>query len=516
MSWEDIVVSSKILGHISSGVYRSAGGALKELVSNAFDANAARVVITTNHPSFDIITCRDNGDGMTLGQFRNLMKGGIGDSQKRTEEDKTPDSGRPIIGWLGIGMLGVAQICHEFTITSHHKETQTAFKATISLIDFLSEKVREIEPDELDEDLDVGKFSIEKIEFEASKRGTYIVASDMRSAFVRKFREFPGQPLPIKFSKFLNAIHNARSIKELGDYWQMVWELSISCPIPYIDGAFDWSKIKIDDAQNFLLAENQKLKDYKFDVVVDGLSLRKPVILPNPKETRDKKDLYGRAFSFQFDKLIYGQPLKLHGYIYLQDGRAIEPFEIRGVLIRIRNIAIGSYDPSFLQYPKIEGPRFNWLSGEIFIEEGLESALNIDRDSFNEIHDHYVKLQRLIHDLLPKVFYQASQGVRERSSEKQERKQFQQVSKMRSVLMNELGKEYIVEFEENETDKGPIELDNNKKKLVLYTNHPLWPRAKSKSEIAQLSLIAFEIAVSRPEEEQKEKFLDLLISLLDD
>lgn len=66
MDWQNIIVSSKILGHISAGVYRSPAGAIKELVSNAFDANATRVAITTNWLSFDIITCRDNGSGMTL------------------------------------------------------------------------------------------------------------------------------------------------------------------------------------------------------------------------------------------------------------------------------------------------------------------------------------------------------------------------------------------------------------------------------------------------------------------
>jgi hypothetical protein len=91
MDWEDIVVSSKILGHISAGVYRSAGGALKELVSNAFDASATRVVITTNPPSFDIITCYDNGNGMRLEDFHWIMKEGIGESTKRVAGDVAQD-----------------------------------------------------------------------------------------------------------------------------------------------------------------------------------------------------------------------------------------------------------------------------------------------------------------------------------------------------------------------------------------------------------------------------------------
>ena len=55
MTWESITVSNKVVGHISAGIYRSPGGALRELVGNAFDANDARVIITTNWPSFDLL-----------------------------------------------------------------------------------------------------------------------------------------------------------------------------------------------------------------------------------------------------------------------------------------------------------------------------------------------------------------------------------------------------------------------------------------------------------------------------
>ena len=149
-NWRDIEVNSKLLGHISAGIYRSPAGAIKELVSNAFDADATRVAITTNWPSFDIITCRDDGSGMTQGKFKEIMTGGIGDSAKRVltdgERDDVTILGRPLIGWLGIGMLGIAQICHEFKVISHHKDTQTAFSARIRLVDFLREKVSEFSP----------------------------------------------------------------------------------------------------------------------------------------------------------------------------------------------------------------------------------------------------------------------------------------------------------------------------------------------------------------------------------
>ena len=423
MTWEDIVVSRKILGHISSGVYRSAGGALKELVSNAFYADASRVVITTNWPSFDIISCYDNGLGMTSTVFRRIMTHCIGDSFKRAMTETTQKLGRPLIGWLGIGMLGIAQICHEFKVISHHSGTKTAFQASIRLGDYLREKVETIDPvSSGDRELEVGQFMLEEIDYDHNRSGTYIVAADMRSAFVKKFREHPGDPLPSKFSSFLDSVHKERSLKTLGDYWQMIWELTIECPIPYVEeGPFEWLEIEASPTMQEKLQDLKRtLKDYNFEVIVDGLSLRKPNLFPFPSIKQDGTAMSGQLFLIDKKMKVSGKLLSLLGYIYLQNGQAIEPMELRGLLIRIRNVAIGAYDPTFLKYPKIEGPRFTWVSSEIYIEEGLEYALNIDRDSFNEMHPHFVSFQRTVHTALEEVFLYANRGVKERSLIKQE------------------------------------------------------------------------------------------------
>ena len=148
-----------------------------------------RVVITTNWPSFDIITCRDDGSGMTQDKFQRIMTQEIGNSDKRIKKNGNADDltnrGRPIIGLLGIGILGVAQICHEFKVISHHKDTQTAFSARIRLADFLREKVSDISPNQVPEQqIDVGQFMIETIEYEPDKEGTYVIISDMRFSFL--------------------------------------------------------------------------------------------------------------------------------------------------------------------------------------------------------------------------------------------------------------------------------------------------------------------------------------------
>ena len=61
-----IRVHEKALAHLSRGLYRSPASALRELVSNGWDANATTVRITTNYPNFFQLSVEDNGDGFWL------------------------------------------------------------------------------------------------------------------------------------------------------------------------------------------------------------------------------------------------------------------------------------------------------------------------------------------------------------------------------------------------------------------------------------------------------------------
>lgn len=518
--WHDIKVNSKILGHISAGIYRTPGGALKELVSNAFDADATRVTITTNWPSFDIITCRDNGNGMTLDKFKSIMTQEIGNSTKKVPinelDTNCTNRGRPIIGWLGIGMLGVAQICHEFKLISHVKENQRAFRASIRLGDFRGEEIQEISKEQNSKQLvDVGKYMIEPIEYDPNKVGTYVIASDMRSAFVMKFRRTLGKkplPLPSKLSEFLKVVHRARSVKSLSDYWQMVWELSVSCPIPYKDGGpFDWSKIEVDSELKTQFIELlQRLNDYNFEVVIDGLSLRKPnqfplfsPLLPKKKQTK------GKLFSLHKIVKVYGGTLKLSGYIYLQFSRSVEPMELRGLLIRIRNTAIGNYDSTFFQFPRVPSPPFNWLSGEIYVEGDLQLALNIDRDSFNELHPHYVALKNTIHELLEdKIFPTAGQEQRKQSQKINKDKQNEKRVVLESIIHKELGDDYTLTSSDEQ--QFPLSIDTNQNCIIMNDQSKFLPNSKNKRELLEYIAHAFEISMLVSEDERRETFYRLL------
>ena len=78
-----INVAASVIADISAGIYRTPAGALKELISNAFDADAESVRISTGDPHFRTFTCTDDGSGMTPDRFKEIM-GLIGGSSNAT------------------------------------------------------------------------------------------------------------------------------------------------------------------------------------------------------------------------------------------------------------------------------------------------------------------------------------------------------------------------------------------------------------------------------------------------
>ena len=55
----------RVLARVTDGIYRQPGSAIRELVSNAYDADAKQVVIKTDRPRFHTLSVEDDGIGMT-------------------------------------------------------------------------------------------------------------------------------------------------------------------------------------------------------------------------------------------------------------------------------------------------------------------------------------------------------------------------------------------------------------------------------------------------------------------
>ena len=91
-----------------SGVYKPFVKAFKELISNAFDADAENVTVRFAE-DFSSVTVTDDGFGMTPFEFRNDFTR-IGGSSRRWAGDRTR-KGRLRIGNKGIGFLALARYC---------------------------------------------------------------------------------------------------------------------------------------------------------------------------------------------------------------------------------------------------------------------------------------------------------------------------------------------------------------------------------------------------------------------
>jgi hypothetical protein len=509
-----IKVHEKALGHLSRGLYRSPASALRELVSNAWDANATTVRITTNYPRFFQIAVEDNGVGFTRDEFVNLMEGGIGNSEKAPS--RVSPSGRPIIGRLGIGMLGIAQICLGFRIISRPK-TGKGFSARIRLYDLLKESLDRNDPSVTRQEsgtreVDVGDYHVEEsFDLRNVRFGTTIIADDVHPTFVRAFQDsvaFKGFKRPSKeWSGLLKIVSRVRSLQELGDYWRLIWELAASCPVPYLNDRA---------VPHNLIAEDQKtLKSYNFKVFVDGLELRKPVYLHGNPEGYTYQHIQPQT------KRVYDKNLVFHGYIVVQEGTQLHPDELRGIMIRIKNVGIGYYDPSFLDYRINQGPRSRWLTGEIVVDNGLEDALNIDRDSFNRFHPEFRAIQEYVHEILnTKIFPEVYRQIEKRSAQRVDEKE-----KARNRTLKETVSEFtdlpVKLRKQSQEDKAvsetpTVSIEGRKNQISLILPSPDDLDIKKSNRQLALSLLAiFEIATrEKTRDKQRKVFTDLLLKLL--
>lgn len=118
--------SDRVIARVTDGIYRQPASALRELVSNAWDADANHVTVLTDAPRFSRIYVRDDGAGMSYETLSRLVHS-IGGSSKRTEigqklgvasqedPDRTP-GGRLLIGKIGIGLFSVSQLARRFRV----------------------------------------------------------------------------------------------------------------------------------------------------------------------------------------------------------------------------------------------------------------------------------------------------------------------------------------------------------------------------------------------------------------
>ena len=290
----------RVLARVTDGIYRQPGSALRELISNAYDADATEVIVQTDRPRFDQIVISDNGVGMSPAALAHVLNH-IGGSAKRhrhgvdlgmarSDDPTRSPGGRKLIGKIGIGLFSVSQLTNSFDIITKTKGDPFRSVASVVLRQYTDEPV------ENDGEMyEAGRVNLWREPAEdIESQGTRIVLTGVRPSTKKLLRSSElwetieqaeelsddspppkppryhigrvqggggselrniGEQLdatpwnatdePVEaFSKLVDAVWeevgratpNPRLSEIFDAYLQMVWDLSLAVPLQYVDG----------------------------------------------------------------------------------------------------------------------------------------------------------------------------------------------------------------------------------------------------------------------------------------
>ncbi len=382
----DIVVSTQIVDALSSGLYESPAACLKELVNNAYDADAGKVDIYVK-PDADAIVIEDDGSGMNQVEFEKHFKR-ISESHKRDDGERTRQRKRYKVGKIGIGFIAANELCDVMEIESTKRGSTALLKVAIDFAVLRSKTLEERRDGD-----DIRKAHYEGRVVRTASSGEHYtriflrkVRGDARPSLVSVDREFLKGASDSIYGRTPQAVvrilraPGLRSWSDLDRYSQTYCGVALNVPVRYPPG---WIPSGLLGQVKDLVGEVEKLD---FTVNYDGTEMFKPTVLP------DSDNTLLRRFSFD------GTHVSAKGYFFAAHG-ALRPRELQGVLLRIRHAAVGTYDGSFLSYPLAESQLLkNWISGELWADDRLEDAMNIDRRTLRITHPAYVELQHAFHE----------------------------------------------------------------------------------------------------------------------
>jgi hypothetical protein len=371
---------------LSEGTYTSFPQALKELISNSYDADATKVTLEFDE-EFTSLTVHDNGVGMTSDEFKDVfMSIARGKSNSSVSGTKTA-GGRQRIGRFGIGSLSIVGTASKLTVRSIKKDTGRGFQASIDLTELRQHFNK-------GEDLS-GWWRFPSTEWGGEPLNSHLTDITIEGIRedIRELLQRPGSKLPSDFvpdTALLSGIEQLR------------WKLGIICPVAYADRyPVPESELRKNDDAVIINHADRLVKD-NFEIVLNGGPVLRQIHLPNyhTKKLKNKTEfarLSTRGLGYEvecFQRKHAG--VKCDGYLVVQ-AAALFPEELRGILVRIRGVGIG-WHRSF-NLTSTASTMLSSMSGEVWAD-GLDDALQFDRESFREDHPAYVKLQSALQDVV--------------------------------------------------------------------------------------------------------------------
>lgn len=413
----EIKVASRIVDYLSSGLYKTPGSCLKELVNNSYDADAGTVFVLVK-PDADTIIIEDDGIGMSREEFvRHFDR--VAESHKRAITDRTR-SGRHQIGRIGIGFIAANEICDEMEIFSTKRGSTELLHVTVNF-DLMRENVDERR--RRGTDVAKGDYNGTIEEAPTSEHYTRIFLRRVRgeaqkmlvSAERAANQKAPAASLYGMTSEQVRdrlADPAVQSWDDFDLYSQTMLQVALNVPVAYPDG---WVPDRHAGEASWFTREAARPG---FRVLYDGTELRKPVVLRPGDEDRSIFHVFE----------IEHESVRARCYLYAKR-RALRPDQLNGVLIRIRAAAVGEYDRAYLGFPNTQERLFqDWVSSEIWASDELEEAMNIDRRTIRDAHPAFAALRSEYHAELARFLKRArAELYQQPSGERRVRKAGQQV-----------------------------------------------------------------------------------------
>jgi hypothetical protein len=421
-----ITVDKNIVSLLSRFTYeRSFPYALREVVSNAYDADAttARIAIDLKKEEVLII---DDGNGMTKEEFDFYLRIA---GQKRGKRE-TPKFGRKRIGQFGVGFLAILPFCETLQILSTAENSEEIFTANIPASKFFKQDGKAI---------DVGEITVPgKIERNPRLKSDHYTQIRLLNITDLAKRYFHQKPLTDKKDWIAS-----RSAME-----RLKWEMQEDLPLSFPDG----SKINeiltypepvsmeiyLQDEKLFRNCCEGQLLDSR-ELTVEGIRLRYAIITP---------------------------------------WKAVKPDNLQGLKLRLNNVGVGPRTLFDADRPR-KFSRMHWLSGEVQVLSGLDSAITLSRDAFVAVPEYEVMSRRLAEILIEWAYYLEAVDVASRDMTKQLRggKQITVAPKKEIVEKNIktlVARGFTVRRVDKKVEGSaqPVYIDKRKKEIVVYSEHP--------------------------------------------
>jgi hypothetical protein len=274
-----------------------------------------------------------------------------------------------------------------------------------------------------------------------------------------------------KFRKLVEGVReqtatnpNPELEQVLDNYLRLIWTLSLALPSAYVEkhpfdlsvsSGLEFFEISNDprgQASDLKLKGNAKVRgsmkltcpkefeDTNFKILVDGIQLSRPLKFGRARESSHamSRDLLfvGRCAPdlSKVPEEFRGGNLRFEAYLYWSP--KIVPKDHNGVLVRLKGASGTLFDTTFMGYQVSEQTRLKQLSAEIFVQEGLEGALNIDRESFNYASIHYQFISRWLHGAIRQFSNRQKMISGKLLSEKKERMVQQLDEKLQQAAEN--------------------------------------------------------------------------------